>query len=244
MRWSGKVRGKRGAPLAGVLEEGSGVVRAVNRSSDGVGSAESPLVSRRRIPVLVDPRRDRSSLRGSDFSGSQERIPIRFQAEGGGSSDVGLRRDSSVGAAGGVGETRESFASKWARGIKSRADAADSRRRKGRGWISGVMSDCVTRDRAARSAVLREGREKLASFRRSKEEARVSAEEARKSRASDWMSAHVKLGREWSPPWDRVMGALPVGDAGAPDSSGRLVHRPPLEGHTTGLGLAGGKCAP
>ena len=42
----------------------------------------------------------------------------------------------------------------------------------------------------------------------------MSAEEARKSRASDWMSAHVKLGREWSPPWDRVMGALPVGDAG------------------------------
>ena len=91
--------GKRGAPLAVVLEEGSGVVGAfdVNRSSDGGGSAE-------------------------------------------------LRHDTNVGAAGGVGETRESFSSKWARGIKSRADAADSRRRKGREWISGVMSSRVTRN--------------------------------------------------------------------------------------------------
>ena len=76
------------------------------------------------------------------------------------------------------------------------------------------MSRRVARGRAARKDVLREGREKLAAFQRSKVEARVSAEEARKSRASDWMSAHVKLGREWSPPWDRVMGALPVGGAG------------------------------
>ena len=53
--------GKRGAPLAAVLEEGNGVVGAfdANRSSDGGGSAE-------------------------------------------------LRRDSNVGAAGGVAETRES----------------------------------------------------------------------------------------------------------------------------------------
>ena len=75
------VGGKSGAPLATVLEEGSGVVDAVNRSSGGDGGAE-------------------------------------------------LRRDSNVGAAGGVGVTRESFASTCARGIKSRADAADSRRRK------------------------------------------------------------------------------------------------------------------
>ena len=67
---------------------------------------------------------------------------------------------------------------------------------------------------SSKRGVLREGREKLAAFQRSKVEARVSAEEARKSRASDWMSAHVKLGREWSPPWDRVMGAFPVGDTG------------------------------
>ena len=97
------VGGQRGAPLAAVLEEGSGVVGAsdVNRSSDGGGSTE-------------------------------------------------LLHDSNVGAAGGVGETHESFASKWARGIKSRADVADSRRRKGREWISDVMSSRVTRDRAAR----------------------------------------------------------------------------------------------
>ena len=51
------------------------------------------------------------------------------------------------------------------------------------------MSDRVARNRAARSEVVREGREKLLVFQRSKEE-------VRKSRADGWMLAHVKLDRE------------------------------------------------
>ena len=80
------------------------------------------------------------SSRGSvgEGSGVVRASDVNWISDGGGSAE--LRHDSNVGAAGGVGETRESFASKWARGIKSRADAADSRRRKGREWISSVMS--------------------------------------------------------------------------------------------------------
>ena len=55
------------------------------------------------------------------------------------------------------------------------------------------MSSRVKCDRVARSEVLREGREKLIAFQRSKEEARKSAEEARKSRASDWMYLYLYL---------------------------------------------------
>ena len=134
---------------------------------------------------------------GSGVVGASD---VNRSSDGGGSAE--LRHDSNVGAAGGVAETCESRASKWSRGIKSRADAADSRLRKGREWISDVMSSRVAGDRVARSEVLREGREKLIAFQRSKEEARKSAEEARKSRAGDWMSAHVKFDREWSPPWE------------------------------------------
>ena len=175
-----------------MLGGGSGVVGSsdVNRSSDDGGS--TGLRHDSNVGAAGSVGKTHESFASTWARGIKPR------------ADAG---DSNVGAADGVGELHESFASKWARGIKSRADAADSRRRKGREWISNVMSSRVTRDREARRDVLREGRKKLAAFQR-------STEEARKSRASDWMSAHVKLGREWSPPWDRVVGALPVGDAG------------------------------
>ena len=49
---------------------------------------------------------------GSGVVGSSD---VNRSSDDGGST--GLRHDSNVGAAGGVGETRESFASTWARGI-------------------------------------------------------------------------------------------------------------------------------
>ena len=76
------------------------------------------------------------------------------------------------------------------------------------------MSSRVKGDRVARSEVLRKGRERLIAFQRLAEEARKSAEEARKSRVGDWMSVHVKFNREWSPTWDGVMRAMPVGEVG------------------------------
>ena len=48
------------------------------------------------------------------------------------------------------------------------------------------------------------------------------------------MSAHVKLDREWSSPWDRVMGALPVGEVSLTSGVGGTV------GATVGFDLAGG----
>ena len=198
--------GERGAPLEAVLEEGSDVREAsdVNRCSDGEGSTES--------------HRD-SNVCAAGGGG------VNRCSDGGGGT--GSCRDSNVGASGGGAGTQESRASMWSRGIKSRKDAADSRLRKGREWISEVMSSRVARDLVAKSEVLRERREKLIAFQRSKEE-------ARKSRASDWMSAHVKLDREWSSPWDKVMGALPVGEVSLPSGVGGAV------GATVGLDLAGG----
>ena len=137
--------GERGAPLEAVLEEGSGVGEAsnVNRCSDGGGSTES----------------HRDSNVGAAGGGGVHRC----SAGGGG---AGSRCDSNVGASGGGAGTQESWASMWSRDIKSRKDAADSRLRKGREWISEVMSSRVARDRVARSEVLREGREKLIAFKR------------------------------------------------------------------------------
>ena len=118
-------------------------------------------------------------------SGEVEASDVSQGSDGGGGSES--CGDSNVGATGGVAGTPESWASKWSRSIKSREDTAASHLRKGREWIGEVMSSRVKGDRVARSEVLREGREKLIAFQRSKEEARKSAEEARKSRAGDWM---------------------------------------------------------
>ena len=63
---------------------------------------------------------------GSGVVGASD---VNRSSDGGGSTES--RRGSNVGAAGGVADTRESRASKWSRGIKSRADAADSRLCKG-----------------------------------------------------------------------------------------------------------------
>ena len=76
---------------------------------------------------------------------------VNRSSDGGGGTES--RCDSNVGAASGVAETHQSRASKWSRGIKSREDAADSRLRKGREWISEVLSSRVTGDRVARSEV-------------------------------------------------------------------------------------------
>ena len=120
---------------------------------------------------------------------------------------AGVDADAFVGATGGVAETPESWVRKWARSIKSREDVATSRLLKGREWIGKVMSSRVKSDRVARSEVLRKGRERLVAFQRSEEE-------ARKSRIGDWISAHVKFDREWSPTWGGVMRAMLVDEAG------------------------------
>ena len=81
-------------------------------------------------------------------------------SEGGGS--IESHRDPNVGAADGdgvqQGSTESNFFSMWSQNIKSRQDAANSRLRRGREWISEVMSERVARNRVARSEVLREGR--------------------------------------------------------------------------------------
>ena len=83
---------------------------------------------------------------GSGVVGASD---VNRSSDGGGSTES--RRDSNVGATGGVAGTPESWARKWSRSIKSRKDAADSRLRKGREWISEVMSSRVTGNRVATS---------------------------------------------------------------------------------------------
>ena len=100
-------------------------------------------------------------------------------SEGGGSIESNSNEsNSNVGAVGGdevqEDSTESNFFSMWSQNIESRRDAANSRLCRGREWISEVMSDRVARNRAARSEVLREGREKLLVFQRSKEEVRKS----------------------------------------------------------------------
>ena len=148
----------------------------------------------------------------------------------GGGGSIESQCDSNVGVVGGNGvqesSTESNFFSMWSQNIESRRDAANSRRCRGREWISKVMSDRVSSIRAAKSKVLREGREKLLVLQRSKEE-------ARKSRADEWMLAHVKLDREWSSPWDRVMSTLPVGEVSVPSGFRGAV------GATAGLDISG-----
>ena len=121
---------------------------------------------------------------------AREASDVTRCSEGGGS--IESQCDSNVGVATGDGvqesSTESNFFSMWSQNIESRRDAANSRRCRGREWISKVMSDRVASIRASKSKVLREGREKLLVFQRSKEE-------VRKSRADEWMLAHVDLVR-------------------------------------------------
>ena len=66
------------------------------------------------------------------------------------------------------------------------------------------MASRTNHDRASRRDILLKARERL-------ESSQKSAEANRRSRASDWLRAHVKLDREWAPVWDGVMSKLLVG---------------------------------
>ena len=126
----------------------------------------------------------------------------------GGASDTGSNTSGSVEA--GVGAVdvsttdTEEWSRKWSSAIRERQTAWDLRVSKGRTWIGNLMASRTNHDRASRRDILLKARERL-------ESSQKSAEANRRSRASDWLRAHVKLDREWAPVWDGVMSKLPVG---------------------------------
>ena len=89
-----------------------------------------------------------------------------------------------VGASGGSLESSEDWQRRWASGIRERSAASKSRRQGGRAWVGRVMSSKVKRDRAAKRDILQKAQERLAVIQR-------VAESTRRSRARDWLGAHV-----------------------------------------------------
>ena len=123
--------------------------------------------------------------------------------------DDGESKGTNTGGNGefGVGAIGEpSKLSEVCSGIRERVASSKSRVQKGRAWLGKVMARTVKHDRAAKQDVLRQARERL--------EAHLKeAETARLSRARDWMGEHVVLDRKYSPWWDEVVKAVPVGRA-------------------------------